>query len=186
MRNSLLMTTIALCLCLCLNACATDTPENNQQGEQSNENNHVKGFEADPNQDSTDIPPENRDADDVANRLTDLAVSVDDVNKAAAVVAGRWAAVAIDVDQNLGRDEVGMIKYSVAEALKDDPMGANAVITADSDMMYRFEQMNQDIRDGKPLAGIMEELANIAGRWMPEVPRDIADPQPAGQQQDEQ
>ncbi|WP_425481991.1 YhcN/YlaJ family sporulation lipoprotein [Cytobacillus depressus] len=114
----------------------------------------------------------------IAARLVNLATSIPNVNDATAVVLGRYAIVGIDVNDKLERSEVGAIKYSVAESLKHDPDGARAIIVADPDMNARLREIAGDIRDGKPIRGIMDELADIAGRLMPEVPADIIEPTP--------
>ena len=103
----------------------------------------------------------------------DLATSIPKVNDATAVVLGRYAIVGIDVNQNLDRSEVGSIKYSVAESLKNDPHGARAIVIADPDINARLKEIGEDIRNGEPIEGIMNELADIAGRVIPEVPADI-------------
>lgn len=108
-----------------------------------------------------------------AERLVRLATGVKNVKDATAVVAGRWAVVGIDVDAHLDRSEVGVIKYSVAEALKEDPQGASALVTADPDIVQRLREMAADIRRGRPVAGVAEELADIVGRIIPQAPRDV-------------
>lgn len=114
----------------------------------------------------------------IATRLVNLASSIPNVNDATAVVLGRYAIVGIDVNKNLERSEVGSIKYSVAESLKHDPNGANAIIIADPDLNARLREISDDLQNGKPLQGIMNELADIAGRLMPEIPADIIEPTP--------
>lgn len=118
----------------------------------------------------------NEEAEEVAERLVTLATKIDKVNDATAVVVGRWAVVGIDLDATLDRSEVGTVKYSVAEALKADPVGAYAIVTADVDINQRLREMNQQIRDGQPIQGIMEELADIVGRLMPQFPRNVDEP----------
>jgi YhcN/YlaJ family sporulation lipoprotein len=118
-------------------------------------------------------PNRNKEAQEVADRLVKIATRIEQVNDATAVVIGRWAVVGIDVDAKLDRSKVGTIKYTVAEALKADPKGAYAIITADIDTNYRLREMAKDIRNGKPIEGFMNELAAIIGRIMPQVPRDI-------------
>lgn len=112
----------------------------------------------------------------VSKHLVDLATSVPDVHDATAVVIGNYAIVGIDVDQNIDRSQVGSIKYSVAESLKNDPHGARAVVIADPDMMARLKEIAADIRAGNPISGIMNELSDISGRLMPEVPADMIEP----------
>lgn len=114
----------------------------------------------------------------ISKRLVTLATSIPNVNDATAVVLGRYAIVGIDVNKNLDRSEVGAIKYSVAESLKNDPDGARAIIIADPDINARLKEISEDIQDGKPIQGIVNELADIAGRLMPEIPADIIDPKP--------
>ncbi|MGG1688317.1 YhcN/YlaJ family sporulation lipoprotein [Pseudalkalibacillus sp. NRS-1564] len=116
--------------------------------------------------------PENKNlsATDIAENLVTIAKQVPDVNDATAIVTGKYAVVGIDVNQKLDRSRVSSIKYTVAEALQKDPYGANAVITADADTTYRLKQMATEIKRGHPIGGVMEELADIVGRLMPEVP----------------
>ncbi|GIN61380.1 hypothetical protein J27TS8_13730 [Robertmurraya siralis] len=113
---------------------------------------------------------------EISQHLVDLAASIPNVNDAAAVVLGNYAIVGIDVNEDLERSEVGSIKYSVAESLKNDPHGARAVVVADPDMTARIREIANDIRDGKPIQGIFNELADISGRLMPEIPADMVDP----------
>jgi YhcN/YlaJ family sporulation lipoprotein len=114
----------------------------------------------------------------ISKRLVHLATSIPDVNDATAVVLGRYAIVGIDVNAKLDRSQVGSIKYSVAESLKKDPHGAHAVVVADADTTQRLKEIQADIKNGKPIRGIMEELADVAGRLMPEIPGDLITPNP--------
>ncbi|WP_274363287.1 YhcN/YlaJ family sporulation lipoprotein [Paenibacillus thermotolerans] len=117
-------------------------------------------------------PIRNADQAEVTRRLTALAKSVPDVKDATCVVLGNTAIVGIDVAGNVDRSRVGTIKYAVAEALRKDPYGVNAVVTADMDLNYRLQEIGADIRAGRPVAGFAEELADIVGRIIPQLPRD--------------
>lgn len=108
-----------------------------------------------------------------ADRLAKLATKVPHVNDATVIVFGKTAIVGIDINAKLDRPRVGTIKYTVAEALKKDPQGATAVVVADPDIVQRLREMNQDIKRGRPIAGFAEELADIAGRFVPQMPNDI-------------
>lgn len=112
----------------------------------------------------------------ISQHLVKLASQVQHVNDATAVVLGDYAIVGIDIDANIERSEVGSIKYSVAESLKHDPHGANAMIIADPDLYARLQEIGEDIRTGQPIEGIMNELSDITGRLIPEIPADIVDP----------
>ncbi|MFE4896836.1 YhcN/YlaJ family sporulation lipoprotein [Peribacillus butanolivorans] len=113
-----------------------------------------------------------------AKRLTGLAKSIPEVNDATAVVLGKYAIVGIDIDQDIERSQVGTIKYSVGESLKHDPNGANAIIVADPDINERIREVAKDINNGKPVRGVLNELADITSRVIPEVPGDILTPTP--------
>lgn len=115
---------------------------------------------------------------EVSKRLVELATSIPDVNDATAVVLGRYAIVGIDVNSKIERSEVGSIKYAVAESLKNDPYGARAVVVADADTNARLREIQEDIENGRPIQGIMNELADVAGRLIPEVPADMINPNP--------
>jgi YhcN/YlaJ family sporulation lipoprotein len=115
---------------------------------------------------------------EISRHLVKLATSIPDVNDATAVVFGKFAIVGIDVKSNIDRSEVGTIKYSVAESLKNDPYGARAIIVADPDVNARLREISEDIQNGEPIQGILNELSDITGRLMPEVPTDMVDPNP--------
>lgn len=115
---------------------------------------------------------------EISKRLVHLATSIPNVNDATAVVLGKYAIVGIDVDSKIDRSQVGTIKYSVAESLKKDPYGANAVVVADADTTERLKEIQADIKNGRPIRGILEELAEVSGRLMPQVPGDLITPNP--------
>lgn len=118
------------------------------------------------------------ESENISNHLAELAERVPQVENATAVVIGNLAVVGIDINANLERSEVGTIKYAVAESMKDDPYGAEAMVVADPDMTARLKEVAEDFNSGRPLQGIMNELADITGRVMPEVPADIIKPNP--------
>jgi len=107
------------------------------------------------------------------DRLEQLAESIQEVKHANCVIMGDTAIVGIDVGGDVERSRVGTIKYAVAEALRKDPVGVNAIVTADMDLNHRLQEIRQDIRDGRPMQGIAEELADIVGRIVPQLPRDV-------------
>jgi YhcN/YlaJ family sporulation lipoprotein len=123
---------------------------------------------------------------EVSEHLVELASRVPQVDGATAVVAGNYAVVGIDVNADLDRSKVSTIKYSVAEALRHDPYGANAVVTADPDIIERLNHMADKIQNGDPITGILDELAAIVGRIMPEIPAEIESNQAPTEQPDEQ
>jgi YhcN/YlaJ family sporulation lipoprotein len=126
---------------------------------------------------NTNIPKVDRSTgQDIAQHLVNLTSSIPNVKDATAVVLGPFAFVGIDVDSKMERSEVGSLKYTVAESLKKDPHGARAVVIADPDITARLKEISEDIKNGAPIQGIANELADISGRLMPEIPADIVEP----------
>ncbi|WP_066052810.1 YhcN/YlaJ family sporulation lipoprotein [Robertmurraya korlensis] len=158
-----------LASCLFITACGNQ--DNATSKANQNEETHTINVK------NSTIPNIDRETGQkVSKHLVDIATSIPSVNDATAVVLGRYAIVGIDVNEDIDRSQVGSIKYTVAESLKDDPHGARAVVVADPDMTARLREIQEDIQSGKPFQGIVNELADISGRLMPEVPADIIDP----------
>jgi YhcN/YlaJ family sporulation lipoprotein len=109
----------------------------------------------------------------IVTHLEQLATSIPNVQHAHCVILGKTAVVGIDVKEDLPRSRVDNIKYSVAEALRKDPYGVNAIVTADMDLDHRLKNIRQEIMKGRPIAGFADEIGKIIGRIMPQLPRDI-------------
>lgn len=110
-----------------------------------------------------------KENEEISVRLEKAALEVPHVKAADAVVLGDYVFVAVDVDKNIDRSQVGSIKYSVTERLQNDPYGKRAIVVADPDIIARLKEVGQDIAAGKPIQGILNELSDIAGRIMPEI-----------------
>lgn len=155
MRHFILIT-VAIILCT---GCNQLKQETNEQAQQQNV------IEQTSNRDNHTLTNEQ-----IASHLATIATEVPNVNDAAAIVAGPYAVVGIDIDEMTKRERVGTIKFSVGEALQHDPYGRTAVVIADADMMTRIREMGNNLRQGHPVQGIVDELADIVGRYMPTFP----------------
>ncbi len=120
--------------------------------------------------DSDPVERKNLTSQQAARHLAKIAVEVPDVHDATAIVLGNYVAVGIDVDKDLDRSRVGVIKYSVAEALKHDPYGKQAAVIADADGVERLRGLGRKIAEGHPVEGVTDELSQIVARYMPEGP----------------
>ena len=158
---------IAICICL-LNGCNIGNNERARDDDRSLV--RVKN--------TTDEKAANKSGQEIAHRLADLANRVPNVNDAAALVVGKYAIVGIDIDANMDASRVGTIKYSVAETLQKDPYGANAIIIADPDLYTRLKNIVNQVDNGRPVQAFMNEIADIVGRVMPEVPSDLFETTP--------
>ncbi|WP_337020189.1 YhcN/YlaJ family sporulation lipoprotein [Oceanobacillus massiliensis] len=157
---------LLLAIVLFLSACNQGQEEDPLASEDPNTDRIVHVKNSDPSQ-NPDL-----DNNEIAEHLAEIASDIPNVNQASAVVAGPYTVVAIDVDKDLDRSRVGTIKYSVTEALYHDPYGKTAVVVADGDVMERIEGMGNKISQGHPVQGVVDELAAIVGRYMPEFPAD--------------
>ncbi|MBC5635835.1 YhcN/YlaJ family sporulation lipoprotein [Ornithinibacillus sp. BX22] len=119
----------------------------------------------------------------IADHLAHVASDVPEVDDAVAIVVGPYAVVGIDVDKELDMSRVGTIKYSVIEALQHDPYGRTAVVVADADITERIRRMNDKIAQGYPVQGIVDEVAAIVGRYMPDFPTPEHRPEEPNQNQ---
>ncbi|SDM89783.1 sporulation lipoprotein, YhcN/YlaJ family [Paenibacillus sp. yr247] len=117
-----------------------------------------------------------KDSKAVAERLENLATSIPEVESSHCVVFGNTTVVGINIRKDLDRAKIGTVKYSVAEALKKDPYGVNAIVTADLDLDQRLRNIRDNIQAGRPITGFAEQMADIIGRVMPQLPRDIRNP----------
>jgi YhcN/YlaJ family sporulation lipoprotein len=160
-------TLIITALCLIVAGCSTkkELTNNDNQNYVNVKNSYIENVDR-------------KSGQEISERLVKLSTSIPNVKDATAVVLGRYAIVGIDVNAKIDRSQVGSIKYSVAESLKKDPYGAKAVVVADADTTQRLKEIQADINRGRPIQGIMEELADVAGRLMPEVPGDLITPSP--------
>ncbi|MGG0124440.1 YhcN/YlaJ family sporulation lipoprotein [Bacillus paranthracis] len=153
-----------LMVCLLITGCSIGKKDNpNEKPEQKNVSMKNVNY----------TNKSNKPNEKAADHLASLAASVPGVNDATAVVVGKYAIVGIDVKAKLDRTRVESIKYSVAESLKNDPDGANAVVVADVDTYERLKQIGKQIKKGKTGESILDELAAIVGRVMPQVPNDM-------------
>lgn len=113
------------------------------------------------------------DSQAVSERLEQIATSIPQVESAKCVVFGNTAVVGINLPPEMDRAKVGTIKLSVAEALKKDPYGVDAIVTADIDLAARIGKVRDSMRSGRPFRGFAEEMAEIIGRIIPQLPRDV-------------
>ncbi|BBH21246.1 hypothetical protein Back11_25910 [Paenibacillus baekrokdamisoli] len=164
---------------LCLLATGCGTVARNETSPSPQNNNRVKVQQTAPRAKAISNPKQ------VAAHLESLAKQVPGVNGAHCVVFKNTAIVGIDVDGNLDRSRVGTIKYAVAEAFHKDPYGINAIVTADMDLSHRLRDVQADINRGRPFSGIAEELSDIVGRIVPQLPREVQprQPEPGKQEQ---
>jgi YhcN/YlaJ family sporulation lipoprotein len=161
MRTSLLKFFLLVILSIALTAC-----NDNDEAGNNNTNNYLQVKDSEIEKEEQDMSNT-----EMAEHLAHIASNIPGVKHATAVVLGPYSVVGIDVDKDLDRTRVGTIKYSVAEALKQDTHGNNTMVVADGDVTERIRRLAQKVRQGHPEDAIVDELAALIGRYMPEVPQ---------------
>ena len=158
---------LALFISACLTIASACTASNPQAGDQSANNAGLSAKQA-ANDVGQAMPPTRKQQ---AEHLVEIALSVPQVKGVSCLRLGNLALVGIDIPGDLDRSRVDTIKYTVAEALKKDPQGAGAIVTADVDIVQRIREINDKVRSGHPLAGFANELGDILGRLIPQLPQ---------------
>lgn len=163
--------TIILITILALTGCTANqgAPKTDQENEKGGQPINVKN--------SVEEHVDRKTGQEISKHLVELANEIPEVNDATAIVLGQYSVVGIDVNSKLDRNKVETIKYTVAESLMHDPYGARAIVIADADTNVRLREMANDIQEGRPVIGILDELAAIVGRIVPEIPSEILDNQ---------
>lgn len=157
---------------LCLLATGCGTVARNETSPSPQNDDRVRAQQSEPRN------KEIRNSNQVVSHLETLASQIPGVKGAHCVVFQNTAVVGIDVDGKLDRSRVGTIKYAVAEAFRKDPYGVDAIVTADMDLAERIREIRSDINRGDPITGFANEMADIIGRIVPQMPRDTMPDEP--------
>ncbi|MFS0782446.1 YhcN/YlaJ family sporulation lipoprotein [Bacillus sp. 1P06AnD] len=112
---------------------------------------------------------DNDDSQKASTALKEAVRKVPEVQNVETIVLGPYSFIAVDVDQNLDKEKVAQVKQQVADAVKNEKDGQNALIVADPDILASLKKVGNDIAAGKPVTGILEELSDIAQRIVPET-----------------
>lgn len=168
MKNKVITAVLSLLLITAV-GCQQNNPD--QAGRQDNQSSNMQEVKQ-----SVDEPGTNNkktpSSKEISRNLVKVANSEPQVKGATAIVTMGYAAVGIDVANDLERTSVDNVKYAVSEALSDQRYGANAVVIADPDAVEQLKDMKSDIQDGRPVTGVMDQLADIIGRFAPQMPND--------------
>jgi YhcN/YlaJ family sporulation lipoprotein len=165
--RTLLMVTLGL---LMISGCGRTTHNGAAPQQNQAPNANIRSQQTDHRNNPSPAPGQ------ITTHLEQLAMSIPDVQNAHCVILGKTAVVGIDVVGNLPRSNVDSIKYAVAEALRNDPYGVNAIVTADIDLDNRLKNIRQQVMNGQPISGFSDEMGKIIGRIMPQLPKDIINP----------
>lgn len=160
-----------------------DITDNNQDNEQNidivpgenqnddvdmdNNNNINNGVNNDNNGGNNGNNGDNNEQEQ-AERLADIASDVEGVRDATVVITGDTAYVGIDIDSNTEDEQTNRVKDEVGERVKEEEDSIERVlVSADADTIERLEEIGEDIGDGRPISGFLDELTEMFRRPTP-------------------
>ncbi|MDW7651552.1 MAG: YhcN/YlaJ family sporulation lipoprotein [Bacillota bacterium] len=172
-RRFLLFLSIVLAVTMIVSGCATfrrPAPERQpvpQQDRQDPEDINRPGAPAPRTQPGQPDP----DANDLANRVADMATDVEGVDDAVVVVISNLAMVGITLerDQAAERNE-NEIKQEVSRIIEDrEPSIVNAYVSANPDIVRQLEEISGGIQRGEPISTFFDQITEVLQRMRAET-----------------
>lgn len=104
-----------------------------------------------------------------AKNIADALVGKHNIRRANVFVTDSTAYVAVDIP-NLAQGQLtDAIKNAVADEVRRvDPSIKQVYVSADPDVFTRFQQYGNDIRAGRPIAGIFDQFTEMVRRVFPQ------------------
>ncbi len=104
-----------------------------------------------------------------AEKIADAVVEdIDAVKDARVIISDKMAYVSVSITETAGADVSKALKEDVAQVTKRvDTEIEDVYVMEDADTFTRMKEMADDIGDGKPVEGFMDELKTMFTRVMP-------------------
>ena len=104
-----------------------------------------------------------------AEKIADAVVDdIDAVKDARVIISDKRAYVSVSITETAGADTAKTLKEEVGQVVKKtDTAIEDVYVMEDADTFTRMKEMVDDIADGKPVSGFIEELDNMFTRVMP-------------------
>ena len=104
-----------------------------------------------------------------AEKIADAVVDdIDAVKDARVIISVKMAYVSVSITETAGADTAKTLKEEVGQVVKKtDTAIEDVYVMEDADTFTRMKEMVDDIADGKPVSGFIEELDNMFTRVMP-------------------
>ena len=104
-----------------------------------------------------------------AEKIADAVVDdIDAVKDARVIISDKMAYVSVSITETAGADTAKTLKEEVGQVVKKtDTAIEDVYVMEDTDTFTRMKEMVDDIADGKPVSGFIEELDNMFTRVMP-------------------
>lgn len=104
-----------------------------------------------------------------AEKIADAVVDdIDAVKDARVIISDKMAYVSVSITETAGADTAKTLKEEVGQVVKKtDTAIEDVYVMEDADTFTRMKEMVNDIANGKPVSGFIEELDNMFTRVMP-------------------
>ena len=102
------------------------------------------------------------------NDLHQRAEKIAEVKDSRVVISEHMAYVSVEIDKTADSSESMQLKDEISRVAKTaDPAIDTVYVMEDADTFTRMKEIGQDIADGKPVSGFLEELENMFVRVTP-------------------
>ncbi|WP_124727789.1 YhcN/YlaJ family sporulation lipoprotein [Staphylospora marina] len=107
-----------------------------------------------------------RTGDDIARQLEDMR----EIDNAYVILVNRVAYVAVTLPQKMGGKMTQRLKDRVAGKVKSvDPSIRTVYVSANPDFVKQWRNFANDIRRGRPVSAIIDNLSDVIRRTFPEA-----------------
>ncbi|MDA8097582.1 MAG: YhcN/YlaJ family sporulation lipoprotein [Clostridia bacterium] len=114
------------------------------------------------------LPTDPREATGLAQKMVNVAESVQGVRSATVVLAGSTAYVGINVERGMENRQTEEVKRNVATKVKNaDNRIARVLVTTDPNLITRLEEIARGIKQGRPVDAFADELRELNKRMTP-------------------
>ena len=166
-----------LCVsCLIFTGCSRNnntqqtSPATNNQTDNAQNNVSGNNNAADQKDDNgTDDNVDNTDLHQRAEKIADAVVNdVAQVKDARTVISEKMAYVSVAIDETADTAESATLKEEISDVVKKTDAEIETVyVMEDADTFTRMKEIGEDIANGKPVSGFVEELENMFVRVTP-------------------
>lgn len=168
---------MSLCLFFVLSACATSQEQGVDRdtlrddvtriANRNNMNERAQNFTRMNDTDDNNLARGVRVSDEVAGEVAGLP----EVKSAAAIVMGKTAYVAVVLDKKRGDGKVtDRLKEKITKhARAVDPTLRDVYVSANPDFVKQMNNYANDLRNGRPVSGLIKNLNDIIKRTFPEA-----------------
>lgn len=104
-----------------------------------------------------------------AEKIADAVVKdIDAVKDARVIISDKMAYVSVSITETANADTAKTLKEEIGQVVKKtDAEIEDVYVMEDADTFTRMKEMVDDIADGKPVSGFVEELDNMFTRVIP-------------------